>query len=244
MQYLATLLPIQLKTEFVEIRDDITMRIVISSLLAILVLLVVTPHFAFASDERWYAFSNMDASNITGFRADIETADPHIDTGHSLATIWLRTPQQNRWMEIGWLKGSGDPTQYSYCSPASQCEPIVESGYEWYDTVSNGSSHNYRIKHISENQWKLYINNRLKRTITDFGASSSNNIQVGGEVTDDDNDIGVSGLLNVRYERNNDGDWWPFDGDETADDGYWIIEIAGSDHNMQIGTCHHEPAYC
>ena len=38
-----------------------------------------------------------------------------------------------------------------------------------------------------------------------------------GEVTDTGNDIGVSGLLEVKYEINDDGVWRSFDGDEDAD---------------------------
>ena len=65
-----------------------------------------------------------------------------------------------------------------------------------------------------------------------------------GEVTDTGNDIGVSGLLEVKYEINDDGVWRSFDGDEDAYVGYWIIGIWGSHDNMQNGTCWHEPAYC
>ena len=216
----------------------------IAGLTLILLFVSLAPLVVFANQDRWYAHSRDSVSNLTGLEATIETADPNVESGHSLETIWILGPSEREWLEVGWLKGNDSPRMYSYCSPDSQCLPHVEGGFEWYEWASPGSSHTYRIEHDTENQWKIYINDVLKRTVTDAGFSAGVYADTGGEVTDPDSDIGVSGLLSVKYEINDDGVWRTFDGTEEADEGFWIIELGDTKNNMQNGTCWHEPGHC
>ena len=220
------------------------MRILLGMLALGLLVAVATPYVAFGDQTRWYASSGLAVSNVTGIRAQIATADPNIHDNMSLEAIWLEGPGNNDWIEVGWLKGAGVPTHYSYCSPNTECEPYVESGFGWHGEADIGQLHSYQIQHHSGNEWRVYIDGSLKRTITDAGFSAGNNIRIGGEVDDPENDIGVSGLLNVKYEINDDGNWRLFNGVERADLNYWIVEIYGEQNDMQNGTCWHQPEYC
>ena len=127
---------------------------------------------------------------------------------------------------------------FSYCAPASQC-----GGHDYHGNVGAGSSHYYKLEHDTGDDWKFYIDDVEERSET-AGFDSGDIVDIGGEVTDPDSDIGVSGLLDVEYETDDDGDWTSFDGTETANDGFWIIEIWGTQDNMQMGTCWHEPGHC
>lgn len=220
------------------------MRILIAVLAIALLVVALTPLAVFGDSHRYYANSKYQTTNITGMKADIETADPNVKSGFSLETIWIVGPGDREWIEVGWLKGSGTPRMYSYCSPAELCKPHIKSRFEYYEWPTPGSSHSYRIEHDSDNQWKIYIDGALKRTITDVGFSLGVRVDVGGEVTDNRNDIGVSGLLNVKYDKDDERIWRSFDGVEVAGKGYWIIELRGTKDSMQNGTCRHAPERC
>ena len=220
------------------------MRVILIALTLALLVTAVTPFMVFGQHVRWYAHSDDSVSNLTGLKATIETADPEVDSGHSLETIWLHGPGSNSWLEVGWLKGSGSPRMYTYCSPASTCQPYIASGFTWHEWPSVGSSHSYKIEHGTGNQWKLYIDGELKRTVTDAGFSAGVEADIGGEVTSDENEMGTSGLLNVKYEINDDGVWRNFDGTEKANEGYWIVELWGTTNNMQNGICANAPQHC
>lgn len=219
---------------------------VIPFLFLTLIVVALAPTVVFGDapwGARWYAISQFETANITGFKADIATADPDVESGLSLETIWVHGPGYFDWVEVGWVRLPEHRRMYSYCSPTDTCLP-QPAGYDWYETPVVGSIHNYRIEHISGFEWRVYVDDELRRTVAIPGFERSGFVTVGGEVSDNDNEMGVSGLLNVRYEINDDGVWRVFDGEESADDGYWIVELWGTHDNMQNGTCQHAEWHC
>ena len=217
------------------------MRLTIVMLTLGLLVATVTPLFVFGAQTRWYAHSDKNIANVTGLKADIETATPYVhpkdkNGGMSIETMWLIGPNASdgdrQWMEVGWWKSSEGLRFFSFCAPkTATCDR-----WDWHGTVAHGSTHSYRIEHKTGKQWEIYIDDVLKRTVT-TGFSEGKLIDIGGETTDARNDIGMAKLTNVKYEINDDGVWRAFDGKEFANEGFWIRELRSAGDNMQNGTC-------
>ena len=179
------------------------MRILIGVLTLVLLATLLTPLVVFGSSHRDYAHSrDSGVSDVTGLRATIETADPFVadEGGFSLGTMWIIGPDDSsgnrQWVEVGWEKDEDGPMRFfSYCAPASQC-----GGYDYHGNVGAGSSHYYKLEHDTGDDWKFYIDDVEERSET-AGFDSGDIVDIGGEVTDPDSDIGVSGAVGCRIRN-------------------------------------------
>lgn len=199
--------------------------------ISLLLLVGLTTAVSVEAQQHWYAVSTIHDDPITGMRSNIEVADPFVASGFSLETNWIVDDPNGRWIELGWMKtDDGQRRYYSYCGNCG-VEP-----WGWHGDAPCCDAHQFTLWYDNvNNRWGLYIdgsNVRLVPTAFDRG----NRAVIGGEVTSNQNEIGVSGLLSVRYWKNWGAQFLIWDGIESADPGYWIREIWGTHDNMQNGT--------
>ncbi|MFW6195150.1 MAG: hypothetical protein ACOC5M_01345 [Chloroflexota bacterium] len=190
-----------------------------------------------------FGYDDSNPASFAGTRAEIETADPPIRESSSDAFSVVRVLNQywpnstNYFIETGWIKDSGGGTEvyWSYRGPAG-----YDATYPGIN-VSIGSTHSYKVANQNwydpdfDDYWVAEFDSDTTLGLADVGYTEGTRSACGGEVSSDQNGMGVSGCLSNQLRFQTNTTW--FDADNPAyfaDSPYSVGDSDPTDNHWKV----------
>ena len=158
-----------------------------------------------ASDHRFNAIAE-EAQTNAGSYSFIETSDPSVPVSWSYNRV--ASTSGSKYVEVGWIKDDAyaqDPSPFWIYFNGS----TGEGRRIGTTTLTTGTSYNYQVKYTAGTNWAIYFNelNVPDKTVN-IGASSTDTVLVGAEVTSTSDNIGDSTDTNTTYRSTSNGNFY------------------------------------